>query len=152
MLTGAISFKDVWFRYAEGDAPALRKVSFEIPAGDQSAEASCVPRTRKRRKRFDHPGVDADQIGATGAKYLVSPCANCKKQLREVCEDNGLGISVPTPDGWIETVKAYCYSPTTACFNLVLLNPKRKPIKPTGCRWKACPRTPIWPGCAPASI
>jgi len=32
----------------------------------------------------------ADQIRATGAKYLVSPCANCKKQLREVCEDNGL--------------------------------------------------------------
>ncbi len=32
----------------------------------------------------------ADQIRATGAKYVVSPCANCKKQLKEVCEDNGL--------------------------------------------------------------
>jgi len=32
----------------------------------------------------------ADQIRATGAKLVVSPCANCKKQLREVCEDNGL--------------------------------------------------------------
>jgi Fe-S oxidoreductase len=32
----------------------------------------------------------ADQIRATGAKYVVAPCANCKKQLREVCEDNGL--------------------------------------------------------------
>jgi len=32
----------------------------------------------------------AEQIRATGAKYLVSPCANCKKQLREICEDNGL--------------------------------------------------------------
>jgi Fe-S oxidoreductase len=32
----------------------------------------------------------ADQIRATGAKYLVAPCANCKKQLREVCQDNGL--------------------------------------------------------------
>ncbi|MEN8149928.1 MAG: (Fe-S)-binding protein [Planctomycetota bacterium] len=32
----------------------------------------------------------ADQIRATGAKYLVAPCANCKKQLREVCEDNDL--------------------------------------------------------------
>jgi len=32
----------------------------------------------------------ADQIRATGAKYVVSPCANCKKQLREVCEDNDL--------------------------------------------------------------
>jgi Fe-S oxidoreductase len=33
----------------------------------------------------------ADQIRATGAQYLVAPCANCKKQLREVCQDNGLG-------------------------------------------------------------
>jgi Fe-S oxidoreductase len=32
----------------------------------------------------------ADQIRETGAHYLVAPCANCKKQLREVCEDNGL--------------------------------------------------------------
>jgi Fe-S oxidoreductase len=32
----------------------------------------------------------ADQIRATGARYLVAPCANCKKQLREVCQDNGL--------------------------------------------------------------
>jgi Fe-S oxidoreductase len=32
----------------------------------------------------------ADQIRATGAQYVVAPCANCKKQLREVCEDNGL--------------------------------------------------------------
>ncbi|MCU0725746.1 MAG: (Fe-S)-binding protein [Planctomycetes bacterium] len=32
----------------------------------------------------------ADQIRATGAKYVVAPCANCKKQVREVCEDHGL--------------------------------------------------------------
>ncbi len=32
----------------------------------------------------------ADQIRATGAQIVVSPCANCKKQLREVCEDNDL--------------------------------------------------------------
>ncbi|MCP4198420.1 MAG: (Fe-S)-binding protein [Proteobacteria bacterium] len=32
----------------------------------------------------------ADQVRATGAKYLVAPCANCKKQLAEVCEDNDL--------------------------------------------------------------
>jgi Fe-S oxidoreductase len=32
----------------------------------------------------------AEQIKATGAQYVVAPCANCKKQLREVCEDNGL--------------------------------------------------------------
>jgi Fe-S oxidoreductase len=34
--------------------------------------------------------LKADQIRATGAKVVVSPCANCKKQLREVCEDHGL--------------------------------------------------------------
>jgi Fe-S oxidoreductase len=32
----------------------------------------------------------AEQIRQTGAKLVVSPCANCKKQLKEVCEDNGL--------------------------------------------------------------
>lgn len=34
--------------------------------------------------------IKAQQLKATGAKYLVAPCANCKKQLREVIEDNGL--------------------------------------------------------------
>jgi Fe-S oxidoreductase len=33
----------------------------------------------------------ADQIRKTGAKLVVAPCANCKKQLKEVCEDNDLG-------------------------------------------------------------
>jgi Fe-S oxidoreductase len=32
----------------------------------------------------------AGQIKDTGAQYLVAPCANCKKQLREICEDNDL--------------------------------------------------------------
>ena len=32
----------------------------------------------------------AEQIRATGARLVVAPCANCKKQLKEVCEDNGL--------------------------------------------------------------
>jgi len=31
-----------------------------------------------------------DQIRATGAQLVVSPCANCKKQLRELCQDNDL--------------------------------------------------------------
>jgi Fe-S oxidoreductase len=34
--------------------------------------------------------LKARQIRDTGAQIVVSPCANCKKQLREVCEDNGL--------------------------------------------------------------
>jgi Fe-S oxidoreductase len=32
----------------------------------------------------------ADQIRDTGAQIVVSPCANCKKQLRELCQDNDL--------------------------------------------------------------
>jgi [DsrC]-trisulfide reductase subunit K len=32
----------------------------------------------------------AEQIRRSGATILVAPCANCKKQLREVCEDHGL--------------------------------------------------------------
>jgi Fe-S oxidoreductase len=37
----------------------------------------------------------AQQIRETGAQLLVAPCANCKKQLREICEDNGLeGVQV----------------------------------------------------------
>jgi len=32
----------------------------------------------------------ADQIRATGAKWVVAPCANCKKQVGEVIEDNDL--------------------------------------------------------------
>ena len=39
--------------------------------------------------------LKADQLRATGAHYVVAPCANCKKQLREVCEDHGLeGVEV----------------------------------------------------------
>ncbi len=36
----------------------------------------------------------ADQIRATGAKYCVAPCANCKKQLRELMEDNGVDCQI----------------------------------------------------------
>jgi len=37
----------------------------------------------------------ADQIRATGAKLVVAPCANCKKQLKEVVEDHGLaGVQI----------------------------------------------------------
>jgi Fe-S oxidoreductase len=44
------------------------------------------------RKFRTGPGgkIKAEQIRRTGAKYLVAPCANCKKQLRELCEDNDL--------------------------------------------------------------
>ncbi|MFO7693713.1 MAG: (Fe-S)-binding protein [Vicinamibacterales bacterium] len=36
----------------------------------------------------------AEQLRATGAKFVVAPCANCKKQLRELCEDHGLDMQV----------------------------------------------------------
>jgi Fe-S oxidoreductase len=32
----------------------------------------------------------AQQIRDTGAQIVISPCANCKKQLRELCQDNEL--------------------------------------------------------------
>ena len=36
----------------------------------------------------------AEQIAATGAKYCVAPCANCKKQLRELVEDNHIDCQI----------------------------------------------------------
>jgi Fe-S oxidoreductase len=48
-----------------------------------------------RRYRTSVTGArKAEQLRATGAKYVVAPCANCKKQLREVCEDHGLDMQV----------------------------------------------------------
>ncbi len=38
--------------------------------------------------------VKAEQIRATGAKYCVAPCANCKKQLRELMEDNHVDCEI----------------------------------------------------------
>jgi Fe-S oxidoreductase len=35
-----------------------------------------------------------EQIRATGAKICVAPCANCKKQLRELMEDNGIDCQI----------------------------------------------------------
>jgi len=36
----------------------------------------------------------AEQLRATGAQYVIAPCANCKKQLREVIEDHKLDMEV----------------------------------------------------------
>lgn len=38
--------------------------------------------------------LKAEQIRATGAKYCVAPCANCKKQLRELLEDHRIDCQV----------------------------------------------------------
>jgi Fe-S oxidoreductase len=36
----------------------------------------------------------ADQIKATGADIVVSPCANCKKQLREIAAYYKLPVEI----------------------------------------------------------
>ncbi len=36
----------------------------------------------------------AEQIRATGAKICVAPCANCKKQLRELMEEHGIDCQI----------------------------------------------------------
>ncbi|MEP0829299.1 MAG: (Fe-S)-binding protein [bacterium] len=38
--------------------------------------------------------VKAEQIRSSGCKYLVAPCANCKKQLRELVEDQKIDCEV----------------------------------------------------------
>jgi Fe-S oxidoreductase len=38
--------------------------------------------------------VKAGQIQATDAAYCVAPCANCKKQLRELMEDQGIDCKI----------------------------------------------------------
>jgi len=38
--------------------------------------------------------LKADQIRKSGCKILVAPCANCKKQLRELVEDQGIDCQV----------------------------------------------------------
>jgi Fe-S oxidoreductase len=44
-----------------------------------------------RKYRTHISGVKkAEQIRATGAHYVVAPCANCKKQVRELMEDNNV--------------------------------------------------------------
>jgi Fe-S oxidoreductase len=36
----------------------------------------------------------AEQLRATGADIVIAPCANCKKQLREIIDDHGLSMEV----------------------------------------------------------
>ena len=38
--------------------------------------------------------LKADQIRASGCEILVAPCANCKKQLRELVEDQKIDCEV----------------------------------------------------------
>jgi Fe-S oxidoreductase len=36
----------------------------------------------------------AEQLRATGADIVIAPCANCKKQLREIIQDHGVNMEV----------------------------------------------------------
>jgi Fe-S oxidoreductase len=38
--------------------------------------------------------LKADQIRKSACQYLVAPCANCKKQLRELVEDQKIDCEV----------------------------------------------------------
>jgi [DsrC]-trisulfide reductase subunit K len=38
--------------------------------------------------------LKAEQIGKTKATYCVAPCSNCKKQLRELMEDQGVNCEI----------------------------------------------------------
>jgi Fe-S oxidoreductase len=45
--------------------------------------------------RMDIGGrVKVDQIKATGADIVVAPCANCKKQLRELVRYHELNVEI----------------------------------------------------------
>ena len=45
--------------------------------------------------RMKYSGMKkVEQIKATGAKYVVAPCANCKKQLRELVEYHKLPVTI----------------------------------------------------------
>ena len=45
--------------------------------------------------RMSYSGMKkVEQIKATGAKYVVAPCANCKKQLRELAEYHKLPVTI----------------------------------------------------------
>jgi Fe-S oxidoreductase len=58
-----------------------------MPAGN-AGKRCCQYRTTVGGK------LKADQIRKSGCDILVAPCANCKKQLRELVEDQGINCQV----------------------------------------------------------
>ena len=112
-------------RRSRSGSPTTTPATSPAPAGSSSSRArSCkaicrnfVEMTPNRRDNYCCGGgggtvsideirpfrtliggkAKAEQIRATGATILVAPCANCKKQLREVCEDHGLDVQVVGP-------------------------------------------------------
>jgi len=47
-----------------------------------------------KRRRMESGQVKADQIKATGAKIVVTPCHNCYDQITDLNEEYNLGIKV----------------------------------------------------------
>ena len=47
-----------------------------------------------KRRRMESGRVKADQIKATGAKIVVTPCHNCYDQITDLNEEYNLGIKV----------------------------------------------------------
>ena len=59
-----------------------------------AAEGEARSRSTRSASSARRGPAKADQIRATGAKYVVAPCANCKKQLRELVEHYRINTKV----------------------------------------------------------
>jgi heterodisulfide reductase subunit B len=57
------------------------------------ADPTCTQPVRLRMKRLAGT-VKADQIKATGAKIVITPCHNCYDQINDLNEEYDLGVKV----------------------------------------------------------
>lgn len=71
-----------------------------MPGGDGNYNYCCgggggfIPMGGEFRARRIRSGkVKADQIKATGAKHVLTPCHNCYDQVRDLCKEYDLGCS-----------------------------------------------------------
>ena len=49
-----------------------------------------------KRRRMDAGRVKAEQIKATGAKIVITPCHNCFDQINDLNEEYELGVKALT--------------------------------------------------------
>jgi Fe-S oxidoreductase len=47
-----------------------------------------------KKRRLESGRIKAEQIKATGAKIVISPCHNCFDQIRDLDKEYNLGIKV----------------------------------------------------------
>ncbi|NLI47614.1 MAG: (Fe-S)-binding protein, partial [Acidobacteria bacterium] len=52
--------------------------------------------TRYAKRRLQAGRIKADQIGATAAKVVATPCHNCVDQLSELNKEYKLGVAIKT--------------------------------------------------------